>query len=549
MVERPIEKSKMKKSAIKKWEQSYTVPVPYFGLTQVTRDRGQGHYGNTEFSDTAWFWGSIEKVFDGIPIDVSIGIFGQIEYFDLSNHYGMYDDDITEERYNELKELANNNRSGASVATYSGKVVIRDTSLNSEDRASYYNYIVGTGRDYGGPAFGDFMSINDAIARVGEIVEEFFPKVMEYVNQEKMASTKKSKKAKTMSKNNGMKKSINDLLSVYDNLSTEEKNLLQAGLDGIGTGFWVRNLLAGEYSPEPTKEYDEYDDDDYDASAKKSKGGNVKKSTYISINKRLNKIGGFTKEDEEDDDDKVEVEIEVESEDEDEEPKTDTDEIEEACKDTKSKKTVKGMRANKKRMKMKKEDDEDFDGDDSARATGKPAEWEEEDEDAEKRRKSRKTKKAEDMPADADDFKEDNQKGSGSAGSDMPEDADDNQDVNDPGSGNAGSELPEDADEQQNIKESARKSRIARMQRATKKSVNRPPVKKFSVTPGGQPNQESYNQRYQQAPMVREAIDGHISSRANKSFDEIAMMNERIANLQKSRRNPSSNNGVPKRIR
>ena len=334
---------------------------------------------------------------------------------------------------------------------------------------------------------------------------------------------------------------------VFYDMSAKEQQALNEALDNYVSGWSFTSFIDDLFNDFADIMDGESYSDDYDASTKKSKGGNVKKSTYISINKRLNKIGGFTKEDEEDDDDKVEVEIEVESEDEEEEPKTVTDEIEEACKDTKSKKTVKGMRANKKRMKMKKEDDDD--GDDSARNTGKPAEWEEEDEDAEKRRKSRKTKKAEDMPADADDFKEDNQKGSGSAGSDMPEDADDNQDVNDPGSGNAGSELPEDADEQENIKESARKSRIARMQRATRKSVNRPPVRKFSVTPGGQPNQESYNQRYSQAPMVREAIDGHMSSRANKSFDEIAMMNERIANLQKSRRNPSSNNGVPKRVR
>jgi len=191
---------KMKKMPIKKWEQTYTVPIPYFGLMEVSRDKGQGHYGNTEFTDTAWFWGDIEKVFEGIPIEVSVGIFGSIEYFDLSNRSGMYSDDITEERYEELKELAENNRSGMSVASYTGKVVIRDTSVDSDYSASYYNYIVGTGRDYGGPAFGDFMSIDDAIARVGEIVEEFFPKVMEYVNQEKMASTKKSKSFNSMVK-------------------------------------------------------------------------------------------------------------------------------------------------------------------------------------------------------------------------------------------------------------------------------------------------------------------------------------------------------------
>lgn len=302
--------------------------------------------------------------------------------------------------------------------------------------------------------------------------------------------------------------------------------------------LWVGDMFSG---PIFSKEFENFVSAHFTASAKKS----MNKSKYPDIQKRLNKIGGFTKEDEDEDDHdgKVEVEVEVENEgDDDESPETVTDEIEEACKECKSQKA---MRTSKKRMKMAKEDDDDdFDGDDSARATGHPADWEledeEEDEEADKRRKFRKTKKAEDMPADADDFQNDNQKGSGNAGSELPEEANDQQDVNEKGSGNAGSELPEDADEQENIKESARK---------TRKSMNRPPVRKFSVTPGGQPNQESYNQRYSQAPMVREAIDGHMSSRANKSFDEIAMMNERIEALTKSKRNPSGNNGVPKKIR
>lgn len=521
----------IKKSAIKKWEQSYTIPIPYFGLMEVTRDRMQGQYGNTENTDTAWFWGDLEKVFEGIPIKVSVGIFGQIEYFDLSNRYGMYDDDITEERYNELKELADSNRSGASVATYSGKVVIRDTSLDSESHASYYNYIVGTGKDYGGPAFGDFMSIDDAIARVGEIVEEFFPKVMEYVNQEKMASAKKSKKMSTMAKNKVISKYTTDkcqrIKDVFYDMSAKEQQALNEALENY-VGGWSFTSFIDDLFNDFADIMDGVADEDYEASTKKSKSENMDKSKYSDIRKRLAKLGGFTKEEEEieiDDDDVVEIEeedgekvVEIESKEEHAEEVADGEESEDdnlnECNSNKSEKTSKGMITSKKRVKMRK---------------------------------------GEGMPADADDFKEDNQKGSGSAGSDMPEDADDNQNENDAGTGNAGSELPEDADDQQGIKESARKARIARMMRAraksVNKSVNRPPVRKFSVTPGGQPNQESFNQRYQQSPMTRQAIDRHFDNSAEKSFNEVDMMNERIGNLMKSRRNPSSNNGVPKRIR
>lgn len=71
-------------------------------------------------------------------------------------------------------------------------------------------------------------------------------------------------------------------------------------------------------------------------------------------------------------------------------------------------------------------------------------------------------------------------------------------------------------------------------------------MRKFSVTAGGQPNQESFNGRYQQSPMVRDAIDK--PNKASKSFDERQMMQDRIDELMKSHRNPTGNNGVPKKL-
>lgn len=389
----------------------------------------------------------------------------------------------------------------------------------------------------------DNPTFEEVISKTEELIAQIWDYAQDYAKIEQ--SAKKSKKVKKMAKNETIRKmnNLGQVFSALDWLDGEEKDKFE---NAIGMSI---EELHSKIFPHTNDEIDD-DDDDYIASAKKS----MNKSKYSDIHKRLAKLGGFTKDDEDEDDHdgKVEVEVEVENEgDDDESPKTVTDEIEEACKDVKS---VKGMRTSKKRMKMRKEDEDDEPNplDEEKNILGEDVDP---DEDYTRdwadfsRKKSRKTKKAEDMPADADDFKEDNQKGSGNAGSDMPEDADDNQDENDAGTGNAGSELPEDANDQQDIKESARKARLARMRRSARKSVNRPPVKKFSVTNGGQPNQESYNQRYSQAPMVREAIDGHMSSRANKSFDEVAMMNERIEALTKSKRNPSGNNGVPKRIR
>lgn len=238
-----------------------------------------------------------------------------------------------------------------------------------------------------------------------------------------------------------------------------------------------------------------------------SMGKSAKKSKHADINKRLAKLGGFTKEDEEtEDDDDVEVEVEDDG---DVEIEIDEDEIPDFDEDTEKGcrtcgKASKSMMTNKKRMKMRK---------------------------------------AEDMPEDADDQQDQNEKGSGSAGSELPEDADDFKDENEKGSGNAGKELPEDADDQQDIKESAHKSKISR---SRNKSVGKN-VRKYSVTNGGSPDQTSYNGRYQQSPMVRDAIDK--PNKATKSFDEVAMLQERIDALSKSKRNLTNDNGVPKHIR
>ena len=502
-------KQRVRKSAIKKWEQTYTVPIPYFGLMQIERDTHSSNYGNTENDTQVQYWGSIEKVFEGIPIAVSVSIRGEIEYFDLGNTDSMYEDDIPKEEYYRRRSLSEDNSSGASVASYTGKVVIRDPSTDSDHSATYYNYITGTGRDYGGPQFGTFMSIEDAINHVGEVVEDFFPEVMEYVNQEKMASTKKSQKASKMAKGQAVKKNA-VRKDYYDATETvgSIKRILQSALNDLeyyddNMKIHMRTSTYGLSSPilETSSgfmelydisidedDYDDEDDEDYEASTKKSK--------YAKLHKALNKIGGFTKEDD-DEDEEVEIEVDVDDDDDSEEEEvveveSNEDESEKGCKSAKAFRTS-------KRVKMKK---------------------------------------GEDMPADADDFQNDNQKGSGNAGSELPEDADDQQDENDPGSGNAGKELPEDADEQEDQKQA----------RARKMSSRNKNVRKFSVTPGGSPNQESFAQRYPQAPMTRQAIDRHFSAKSEKSFDEVAMLQERIDNLNKSKRN-KTNNGVPQKLR
>lgn len=309
------------------------------------------------------------------------------------------------------------------------------------------------------------------------------------VDAQYMASAKKSKKMNTMAKNEAIRKSgsdsIKDVYYTIDELGDAERFYVQRALDNAGLPSLdsFRNAIYDAY-----KAYFDDGGDSYYASAKKSKGEDMDRNRYEDIQKRLNKIGGFTKEDEDEEESDVEIEVEVDGDE--EKPKVDVE-----SDDDNVEEFIKGCKTSKKRVKMRK---------------------------------------AEDMPEDADDQQDQNEKGSGNAGSILPEDADDNQDQNEKGSGNAGKELPEDADDQQDIKESANKKRMK--------------MRKFSVTPGGQPNQESYNGRYQQAPMVRDAIDGHFGSKTEK-FNEVDMMNERINDLLKSRRNPVSNNGVPKRIR
>lgn len=347
------------------------------------------------------------------------------------------------------------------------------------------------------------------------------------------ASTKKSQKASKMAKRQAVKKNA-VRKDYYDATETvgSIKRILQSALNDLeyyddNMKIHMRTSTYGLSSPilETSSgfmelydisidedDYDEEDDEDYEASTKKSK--------YARLHKALNKIGGFTKEDDEeeieiDDDDVVEIEddedgdgkvVEIESEETHAEEVADgeeseSDNLNESCKDCKSRKARKAFRTSK-RVKMKK---------------------------------------GEDMPADADDFQNDNQKGSGNAGKELPEDADDQQEINEKGSGNAGKELPEDADEQEDQKQA--RARKQRMTRSRNKNV-----RKFSVTPGGSPNQESYAQKYPQAPMTRQAIDRHFSAKSEKSFDEVAMLQERIDNLNKSKRN-KTNNGVPQKLR
>lgn len=131
----------------------------------------------------------------------------------------------------------------------------------------------------------------------------------------------------------------------------------------------------------------------------------TRKSRMQRLNKKLSKLGGFTKEDDEED---VEIDIDVKGEDDEDEEFLDEtvqeiegkpESIEEGCKSRKALRT-------RKYRKMRKE--------------------------------------GINLPEDADDQQDINEKGSGNAGSELPEDADDVKEVNDAGSGSAGADLPED---------------------------------------------------------------------------------------------------------
>lgn len=286
--------------------------------------------------------------------------------------------------------------------------------------------------------------------------------------------------------------SVDSIYSDYENgdyHSTEEESSLYNEI--ANTMDELTSLVDRYYDvlAEIMQDADEFEEDSMSASTKKSK--------LKRMNKALAKLGGFTKEDEDSEEEEEEVEVESEEEEDGEDVEVivdeeSEDESEKGCKSRKS------LRTSKKRMKMRK---------------------------------------AEEMPEDADDQQDINQKGSGNAGSELPEDADDVKEVNQKGSGNAGADLPEDADDAEDQK-----------QARAKKMRSRKNVRKFSVTPGGSPNQESYIDRYNQAPTVRRAIDNHFGSNANKSFDEAQMLQDRIDAMAKSRRNSDSNN-VPMRIR
>lgn len=69
-------------------------------------------------------------------------------------------------------------------------------------------------------------------------------------------------------------------------------------------------------------------------------------------------------------------------------------------------------------------------------------------------------------------------------------------------------------------------------------------MRKFSVTAGGSPDQTSYIDRYNQAPRMREAIDRHFIP----GKTDVDMLQDRIDEMAKSRRNSTGNN-IPTKLK
>lgn len=179
---------KMKKSAIRKWENSYRVPIAYFGVIELERDSGL-HSSGTLPDDSVQYWGQMTKVLEGIPIRVLVSLRGGIDRIEIENRAGRFDAESEEE-----EDLYYGNRFGGTIAQYYVTVSYADESVDN-----YYGNpttIVSSSRDYGGPGSPTYMSVEDAIEGITQFSEELYPKVAEYINQEKVASTKKSKSVK-----------------------------------------------------------------------------------------------------------------------------------------------------------------------------------------------------------------------------------------------------------------------------------------------------------------------------------------------------------------
>lgn len=378
-----------------------------------------------------------------------------------------------------------------------------------------------------GDVLGDFDSIFDAVDYVKELCDEYNEQPLDYEIREsngarytgdgwlidldwsieedegdadKSAKKQVNKMAKSM---NSVKKRGND--TGWIRKADEIADLIR-DVDDLYSEYWD-NAPDNYWTEQESNAYARIDDaiDELVSSLNQyidilmhpSYSASTKKSRMAKLSKRLNKLGGFTKEDDEekieiDDDDVVEIESEETHEEEVADgEESESDNLNAGCKGCKSNKA---MRTSKKRIKMRKE--------------------------------------GINLPEDADEQQDINQKGSGNAGSELPEDADEVTEINEKGSGNAGSELPEDADDAEDQKQASKKS-----------------MRKFSVTNGGSPDQTSYIDRYNQSPLVRRAIDNHVGGKsANKSFDEVQMLQDRIDAMGKSRRNSESNN-VPMKLR
>lgn len=190
-------KNKTGKARIKKWNDSYTVPIAYFGL--MTLERSHENRG-TDRDDYFEAWGEMEKVFDGIPIKVIASIRGNIEPIEIENTDARLDIlyDGRERRTNfteddkERLDILRGNRMGGTRASYYFTLAYFDTSTADDYNSSgHYVYHLN------GPS-GNYDSVEEAMQALEAKSEQAFGEVMQYVNQEKIASTKKSKKVDKM---------------------------------------------------------------------------------------------------------------------------------------------------------------------------------------------------------------------------------------------------------------------------------------------------------------------------------------------------------------
>lgn len=250
---KPMRKSKAsrpktEKSKVKKWEQSYGVGIAYFGVLTLNQDEFYNHeddvMGGYSFAQNAKFRGTMQKVIEGIPINLVGYIDARIQNIKVADEYdimfGEYENGDREVPRDMAEEIADASNYRATKATYTYTLWYSDPSNEQYGRS----YVIYDSDEDGDSRSAKYSSIEDCIRAMEQESEKAYGKVMEYVNGE-MAKSCNDRAKKSEVEKEDDSRAYEEATSLYAYMNTVQDAIAQLDL-------YVRRLHNKIVDGEPT---------------------------------------------------------------------------------------------------------------------------------------------------------------------------------------------------------------------------------------------------------------------------------------------------------